>query len=296
MHAVMRSLFAPGVVRKGIKIYGSSHSFHSIIENVSLTKMQVVVLPALEDNYMYLISDDNTKSAAVIDPVSPDLVLEEVNKRGLSLQSILTTHHHWDHDGGNEKLTQVLDKLTVYGGDPRIKCVNKIIKDGDVFEIGTLKVKCMFTPCHTSGHMCYLVSSDSKPSALFSGDTLFVGGCGRLFEGTAEQMYAALCEVLASLPDDTKVFCGHEYTISNLKFAQKVDPLNQDVMKKLEWAEERRKNHQPTVPSTIGDEKRTNPFMRVGVSSILKCTDSSKREAAITVLGGLRKEKDSFQG
>ncbi|XP_018901540.1 hydroxyacylglutathione hydrolase, mitochondrial [Bemisia tabaci] len=259
--------------------------------------MDVTILPALEDNYMYLITDKATKSAAIVDPVNPTLVLEEVAKRGVSLEAVLTTHHHWDHAGGNTQLKESMESLEVYGGDSRVDAVTKIVQDGNSFNIGTLKVKCLFTPCHTTGHICYFVSADSGPPAVFTGDTLFVAGCGRFFEGTPDQMYKALCKVLAGLPDETKVYCGHEYTVTNLKFARTVDPLNQDVINKLSWAEGKRRAHEPTIPSTIADEKKTNPFMRVeDLTKIQHPQESISEKLVIDMMGNIRRQKDSFRG
>lgn len=137
--------------------------------------------------------------------------------------------------------------LQVFGGDDRIGALTNKVKHGDKFTIGDINVECLFTPCHTSGHICYYLTASGQTPAVFTGDTLFIAGCGRFFEGTAEQMHSALIDKLGNLPDNTKVFCGHEYTLQNLKFAKHVEPDNIDVQEKIKWAEGQRKNNEPTV-------------------------------------------------
>ncbi|CAG9786024.1 unnamed protein product [Diatraea saccharalis] len=268
---------------------------HSLIEHHQYKKMDVKILPALQDNYMYLIVDKTTKEAAIVDPVEPKTVLKAVQEQGLKLTSVLTTHHHWDHAGGNEELVKLHPGLEVYGGDDRIGALTNKVEHNTRFNIGHLNVQCLFTPCHTSGHICYFVTSpeEGNESVVFTGDTLFLGGCGRFFEGTADQMYRALITVLGTLPDHTKVFCGHEYTLQNLKFASHVEPSNEEVKKKIEWSTERRQEGLPTVPSTIAEEKLYNPFMRVTQPTVMKfanCTD------AIQTMKTIRSFKDSFKG
>nr|XP_045368784.1 hydroxyacylglutathione hydrolase, mitochondrial isoform X1 [Camelus bactrianus] len=167
--------------------------------------MKVESLPALTDNYMYLVIDDDTKEAAIVDPVQPQKVVETVRKYGVKLTTVLTTHHHWDHAGGNEKLVKLEPGLKVYGGDDRIGALTHRVTHLSTLQVGSLNVKCLSTPCHTSGHICYFVSkpSSSEPPAVFTGDTLFVAGCGKFYEGTADEMYKALLEVLGRLPPDT---------------------------------------------------------------------------------------------
>ncbi|KRT82417.1 hypothetical protein AMK59_4752, partial [Oryctes borbonicus] len=226
---------------------------HSNQATVHLEKMRVRILPALSDNYMYLIVDDNTKQAAIVDPVEPDTVLEAVKEEGVNLTKILTTHHHWDHASGNEGLVKKSkNALQVFGGDDRVDALTNKVKHGDMFTIGDINVECLFTPCHTTGHICYYLTSSEQTPVVFTGDTLFIAGCGRFFEGTAEQMHSALIDKLGNLPESTKVFCGHEYTLQNLKFAMHVEPDNIDVQSKIKWAEGKRLKNEPTVPSTIG--------------------------------------------
>ncbi|KAI4456868.1 beta lactamase domain [Holotrichia oblita] len=273
------------------------HGFHSKQITINLEKMRVRVLPALADNYMYLIVDENTKQAAIVDPVEPETVLKAVEEEGVNLTKVLTTHHHWDHAGGNDKLVTMVKKsknvLQVFGGDKRIGSLTNTVQHGDKFMIGDINVECIFTPCHTTGHICYYLTATGQTPVVFTGDTLFVAGCGRFFEGTAEQMHSALIDKLGNLPESTQVYCGHEYTLQNLKFAQHVEPDNTDIKEKITWAQDQRNKESPTVPSTIGEEKKINPFMRVGSPAVQKHAGCGE---AIATMHSIRKEKDSFKG
>ena len=254
--------------------------------------MKVKIIPALDDNYMYLIIDPSTKDAAVVDPVEPQKVLKAVSDEGVNLTSVLTTHHHWDHAGGNAELVQLKSGLKVYGGDVNTAALTKQVEHSDEINIGSLHVTCLLTPCHTRGHVCYFVEDKSGGSpAVFTGDTLFSAGCGKFFEGTAEQMYVALVKILGALPANTQVYCGHEYTANNLLYAVHVEPENKDVLEKLEWAKGKKASGEPTVPSTIADEKTFNPFMRVHEASVQKHTGTHD---PVMVMEALRNEKNHF--
>ena len=198
--------------------------------------MEVIPVPVLDDNYAYLLVDNKTKTCAAIDPAQPKKVLSAAKERGLSVSMILTTHHHFDHAEGNEEFLQLLkneggEKIPVFGGDERVQAVNKIVKEGEEIWIGgeNVKVSVRSSPCHTTGHLLFFAEQIEKREGeekkregdpvVFTGDTLFIGGCGRFFEGTPEQMDQALNVILSSLPDNTLVYCGHEYTVANLLFA-----------------------------------------------------------------------------
>lgn len=252
--------------------------------------MKIHILPALSDNYMYLVVDEKTQEAAIVDPVEPKKVVDAVKNHGVKLTTVLTTHHHWDHAGGNKELAELVKGLTVCGGDDRIGALNKKVGHKDQMKVGNLDVQCLFTPCHTSGHICYVVTG--QPSAVFTGDTLFVAGCGKFFEGHPPEMYKALIDILGKLPPDTLVYCGHEYTENNLKYAVHVEPENSEIHKQIEWAKNKRKANEPTVPSTIGDEFKFNPFMRVQKESIKKYAGQSD---PVDVMGFLRRDKDMFK-
>ncbi|KAG8194465.1 hypothetical protein JTE90_013223 [Oedothorax gibbosus] len=254
--------------------------------------MKVKILPALDDNYMYLVIDENTGKAGIVDPVNPKSVMAKVSEENVDLTTILTTHHHYDHAGGNADLLTMKPGLKVLGGDANISGLTDQVSHGDAFQIGNLNIKCLLTPCHTRGHICYFIEDPSGGSpAVFTGDTLFSAGCGKFFEGTPDQMYQALVKILGSLPDDTQVYCGHEYTANNLLYAAHVEPGNQVVLDKLEWAKGKKAAGEPTVPSTIGDEKTFNPFMRVHEPSVQKHAGNTN---PVEVMAALRNEKNHF--
>ncbi|CAH1645370.1 unnamed protein product [Spodoptera littoralis] len=271
----------------------NQRELHSSVEYHQYSNMDVKILPALKDNYMYLLVDKATNEAAVVDPVETKTVLQAVHDHQLKLTTVLTTHHHWDHAGGNEELANQVPGIEVYGGDDRIGALTKKVEHNTIFNIGNLMVQCLFTPCHTMGHICYYVTTPGEGSegVVFTGDTLFLAGCGRFFEGNAEQMYNAF-SILGSLPDNTKVYCGHEYTLQNLKFALHVEPSNNEILKKIAWSELRREEGKPTVPSTIGEEKSYNPFMRVYEAEVMQHANAQN---AIQAMKNIRLEKDSFQ-
>ncbi|XP_031425409.1 hydroxyacylglutathione hydrolase-like protein isoform X3 [Clupea harengus] len=254
--------------------------------------MKVKVISILEDNYMYLVIDEQSKEAIAVDPALPHRI---VKREGVSLLAILTTHHHWDHARGNEDLLKEVPGLRVYGGDDRIKGLTDKVTNCQELKFNSINVRCLFTPCHTTGHMCYFVWEDdcTDSPAVFTGDTLFIGGCGKFLEGTAEQMHHNLTEVLGTLPKDTKVFCGHEYTKRNLKFALMVEPENEKVKEMLNWAKEARDDDdKPTVPSTLLEEFEYNPFLRLSNEAVQKFTGKTD---PVEVLRVLRKEKDNFK-
>ena len=198
----------------------------------------------------------------MVDCAEAEAVLAEIARRGVRLVAVLATHHHFDHVGGNQDLLAAIPELRVYGsaGDaPRIPGITDRVRDGDPVEIGTLRGRVIMIPAHTSGHVAYHFPSER---AVFTGDTLFAGGCGRLFEGDAAQMMASLGR-LARLPEDTRVYCGHEYTEKNLRFAATLEPGNRTLADKLARVQALRREGRVTVPSTIAEEKATNPFLRM---------------------------------
>jgi len=193
-------------------------------------------------------------------------------------------------------MIKALPNIEVVGGDDRIPMLTRKVGHGDKLKIGNIDVDVFFTPCHTTGHVLYVAGDGKSPKALFSGDTLFIGGCGRFFEGTAQNMYHALCEVVANLPKDTQVFCGHEYTVKNLQFAATIEKDNSALKKKLHWAEAQR-NHSPplpTIPSTVEEELSYNPFMRVDQVSIKTALGFSQDADPVDVMAKLRALKDKW--
>ncbi|KAF1766642.1 hypothetical protein GCK72_006600 [Caenorhabditis remanei] len=248
------------------------------------------------DNFMYIVKKNaGARKAFLVDLVNEENYQDLAEKENIDITAVLTTHHHYDHCGGNEGFRRQFPSVPIYGGDERVPALNQPVKHNQVVELADLKIRCLSTPCHTSGHVCYFItdpSNESEVPVVFTGDTLFIAGCGRFFEGTAPQMDTALNRILKNLPDDTSVFPGHEYTVANLKFAAYVEPRNPDVAAKLQWATEQRENGAFTVPSTIFEEKATNPFMRVVESEeIQKKIDTND---PIEGMAKLREMKNNF--
>lgn len=258
--------------------------------------MRVVPVPVLMDNYAYLVIDEASRHAAVVDPSEAEPVLAAVEREDVTLRAIWNTHHHWDHVGGNRDLLVRHPDLEVcgYGEDSaRIPGITRPLGDGEEFRFETLEVRVIFIPAHTSGHVAYYVP---KEEAVFTGDTLFAGGCGRLFEGDAATMMSSLSR-LAELPPSTRVYCGHEYTEKNLAFALTLEPGNRRLREKYETVQRLRAEAQPTVPTTIGDELATNPFLRTGSDELRQSVlgrfpGSSDDE--VTIFARTREMKDDF--
>lgn len=255
--------------------------------------MKVIQIPLLRDNYGYLIACEESNEAAIVDPSEAEPVLRRVEQEQLKLQAILNTHHHRDHTGGNPRLLERF-RARVYGhrlDRERIPGLNHPLDEGDEITIGDLKGKILFVPGHTKGHIAYLFHN-----ALFCGDTLFVAGCGRLFEGTPAEMLSSL-ERLRSLPPETLVYCGHEYTQKNLEFALTVEPQNKKVADKLERVRPLRAKGLPTVPSTIREEIETNPFLRWESEEIrenLKRKFPDLDPGPVSIFAKVRELKDRF--
>lgn len=254
---------------------------------------EVFVVPMLEDNFSYIIADWGTRTAAVVDPVEPEKVKARADELSLKITTLLTTHSHWDHSNGNSKMKSLIPDLSVYGGrGDNIPAVTHEVGQGDAVTLGGTRIEVLYTPCHTPGHVCYLVTHpDRSDQSLFTGDTLFVAGCGNFNDGTPQQMYDALINKIATLPPQTKVYVGHEYTLKNLQFAQRVEPANPAVQAKLAFAEECKKTNTPTVPSTIADELATNPFLRIHEPTVRTFTG---KDDPVQVLADVRHKKNLF--
>ena len=258
--------------------------------------MAIIAVPQLSDNYAYLVVDDDTKQCGVVDCSEAPKVLAEVERRGLKLVTVLPTHWHFDHVGGNEDIVRALPGLRVYGARGergRIPAQTHPVDDGDTVEVGSLEGRVIGIPAHTNGHVAYYFQ---RLDAVFTGDTLFIAGCGRVFEGNAGTMVSSLAK-LAALPDSTQVYCGHEYTEKNLKFALTLEPGNDALKRKYEWARKRRAEGEYTIPSTIGDEKSFNPFLRTGSAELrasLKRIDPALSDDAVAIFAKARELKDRF--
>ena len=247
--------------------------------------MQVIPVPCLSDNYAYLVVQGQL--AAVVDPSQADPVLRAVDAHGLKLTEIWLTHHHWDHVGGIEPLLEECSIAHVRGSrydldHERIPRQTDALSDGDSFDFGGLTVDILEIPGHTLGAIAFITEGN-----LFSGDTLFIAGCGRVFEGTMEMMSRSLAK-LRSLPADTKVWCGHEYTVNNLRFAQSIEPNNADILRALEEAMTTREAKRFTVPGRLDRELATNPFLRFDDPAVAAGRDPVASFAAI------RQAKDNF--
>jgi hydroxyacylglutathione hydrolase len=255
--------------------------------------MKIHQIPLLRDNYGYLLVCEKTKEAAIVDPSEADPVWRRIEQENVTPTAILNTHHHRDHTGGNEGLLAKC-KLQVYGhksDQARVFGMTNGVDEGDDVQIGELRGKVFFIPGHTTGHIAYLFENN-----LFCGDTLFTAGCGRLFEGTPEQMHASLTKLMA-LPDNTKVYCGHEYTESNLRFAMSVEPKNPKLVSRFERVQGLRARGASTVPSTLEEEKQTNPFLRWDSKEIQASVKSRMPQARldpVSVFASVRKMKDAF--
>jgi len=256
--------------------------------------LQVTAIPAFADNYLWLIHDQ--QHAVVVDPGDAAPILAALASRKLKLVAILLTHHHADHVGGVAALLSDTP-VPVYGpANEQIQHVSKLLHENAIVDLPEpgLQLRVIEVPGHTAGHIAYYCAEHEW---LFCGDTLFAGGCGRLFEGTAAQMTSSLSK-LAALPDATKVYCAHEYTVSNLRFACAAEPDNALLTERLAFEQGRRAKGEATVPSSIGVEKLTNPFLRYREPSILQHLNSSGRlhgHDPIAAFAALREWKNNFR-
>lgn len=259
--------------------------------------MEIVPIPLLSDNYGYLLIDPTTKRAAIVDCSEAGPVLAEVERRGLTLEAVLSTHHHFDHVGGNDEVARTIPGIRVLGSEAdraRVPAITEGLADGEEFEVIGVRGRAILIPAHTSGHLAYFFPTEGP--SVFSGDTLFAAGCGRLFEGSPAQMMESLGK-LSALPDSTRVWCGHEYTEKNLAFAHELEPTNADIAAKWDRVRNERRQGRPTVPSTIGEEKRTNPFLR-SESAELRRSVQAKFPGlptdSVSVFAKTRELKDNF--
>ena len=255
---------------------------------------EIIPVPCLQDNYAYLVICPKTRSVAVVDPSEAAPILEALDKKRLSLSAIWNTHHHWDHVGGNTTLLRHFSGLRVYGHQSdqgRIPGQTDFLADGDTISLGMLTGKIIHNPGHTSGAISYLIGLH-----VFTGDTLFAAGCGRLFEGSPAQLYASLNEKIASLAPESKLYFGHEYTKKNLLFALSVEPDNSDLQTNLEQVRSLLQQGKLTTPTTLVTELKTNPFLRTNSVTILKTVKKSEVpiHSPVDVFRVLRDMKDRF--
>lgn len=262
-------------------------------DNMAAT-LTIIPLPAFNDNYIWLIHRAEHSDTYVVDPGDATPVLHYLAANNSHLSGILLTHHHSDHTGGIARLKAAFPDVKIYGpAQESISGITSALQGNEEIFLPELNcsAKVLSVPGHTSGHIAYLLQNN-----LFCGDTLFSGGCGRLFEGTAEQMYRSLAQ-FAALDDNVKVYCAHEYTLANLAFAQTVDPNNSDIHQYLDWCQQQRQHHLPTLPSSIGLEKRINPFLRCNEHSVQAQVANhcgQKTSNSTQVFTQLRQWKDNF--
>lgn len=259
---------------------------------------RVHAVPAFRDNYIWLLSGTQGEGAsrptAVVDPGDARPVLQALDKLDLIPVAILITHHHSDHIGGVRELCARF-RIPVYGpAQESVPDITHPLREGDRVEISGLPAfDVLEVPGHTAGHIAY-----TGKQSLFCGDTLFAGGCGRLFEGTAAQLFSSL-QKLASLPDDTWIYCAHEYTLGNLNFALAVEPDNPVLQSRIQQTRQLRQEHQATVPSELGMEKRTNPFLRCHIPAIVTAAERHAGHSlspGVETFAVLRRWKDMWQG
>jgi hydroxyacylglutathione hydrolase len=257
--------------------------------------MKLIPLPAFQDNYLWVLHDGHR--ALVVDPGDAQPVLQFLQRDGLQLEAILVTHHHPDHIGGVDALRDATG-AKVYG--PARETIPEPLTrlaEGDAITVLGLRFEVLDVPGHTSGHIAYYCEEVDGAPLLFCGDTLFSGGCGRLFEGTPAQMLASL-DKLAALPGSTRVCCTHEYTLSNLKFARAVEPSNSELINYSQRCEELRQKDLPTLPSTIAQEKQINPFLRTRLAGVVQAArsfDATTPEDEVAVFAAIRQWKNQFR-
>lgn len=257
--------------------------------------LEIRPVRAFRDNYLWLASDDEG-DAFVVDPGDAEPVRAALESRGLTLRAILVTHHHFDHTGGVGQLAAG-GSVPVYGPDnAAIEGISHTVADGERIRVLGTEFEVLAVPGHTLDHIAYFAAEADGGPLVFCGDTLFAGGCGRLFEGTADQMHRSLAR-LAALPPKTRVYCAHEYTLANLRFARAVEPGNAVLEARIEREAARRERDEPTVPTTVGEELDTNPFLRCDRPEVIRAAGSRQGGTpapGAETLAIIRRWKDEF--
>lgn len=256
--------------------------------------LNIQPIPAYDDNYIWLLSDASSGEAFVVDPGDAAPVQATLAEQGLTLKGILITHHHFDHVGGLNSLREAWQPVVYGPANPAIEGIDESLAHGDRINVLGQQFDVLAVPGHTLDHIAY--SHQGEQSLLFCGDTLFAGGCGRLFEGTAAMMHQSL-QSLAALSPDTEVYCAHEYTLANLDFARAVEPDNRDLVERQAAARAQRERAEPTVPSTLALELATNPFLRCEQPALLEALRKQSRlqgQAPEEVFATVRGWKDNF--
>ncbi|MBM3486977.1 MAG: hydroxyacylglutathione hydrolase [Alphaproteobacteria bacterium] len=257
-----------------------------------MSTLEIHQIPTRSDNYVYLVKDRGTKRTGVVDPSDAAPVIAALDGLGWTLDTIICTHHHNDHTGGNLELKERYRAHVVgpRADRDRIPGIDEMVGDGDTWRLGGAEARVFDTPGHTRGHITYWFA---ETKALFCGDTLFALGCGRLFEGTPAQMWTSLSKYRA-VPDDTLVYCAHEYTQSNARFALTVETTNADLADRVRRIDALRAAGQRTVPSLMGEERATNPFLRADQATVADAVGKPVADP-VAVFAEVRLRKDSFR-
>ncbi len=253
--------------------------------------MQIELVPLLKDNYAYLLHDTATGATAVVDPSEAQPVLAAARARGWNISHVLSTHHHWDHTGGNIEIKAASGCMVIgpaYDRE-RIPGIDAGVEEGDRVALGGAAAEILFIPGHTRGHIAYWFP---EAAALLCGDTLFSLGCGRMFEGTPEQMWRSL-DKLRRLPPETRVYCGHEYTQANARFALGIEPDNPALVMKARQVDAARAAGRATIPSTMAEERAANPFLRADEPSVAAAVGLEGADP-VAVFAAVRRRKDAF--
>ena len=257
--------------------------------------MEIIPVPCLSDNFAYLLISPEKREAAVVDPSESEPVLKALTSNQLTLSCILNTHHHWDHVGGNEELLNAFPGIDIYAHASdrgRVPGQTRFLEEGDAVRFGNQNGWITHNPGHTSGAITYVFGENAFP-----GDTLFAAGCGRLFEGTPAQMHRSLNQQIGRLPNETRIYFGHEYTENNLSFAKSVESDNPSIDDKLKRIREMRRKGEWSTPSIMAEERQTNPFMRCDAPGIIKTVREQEPGASldeVSVFGVIRSLKDHF--
>ncbi|XP_073707753.1 probable hydrolase PNKD [Garra rufa] len=277
---------------------------HSRTQPTIINGIKIIPVPILSDNYSYVVIDMESNMAVVVDPADPQPVQACLEEEGVALQAVLCTHKHWDHSGGNRALKRRYSSCRVYGNAlDNIPGLTHPLSDKDTIDFGTrLHFRAFYTPGHTVGHMIYLLDGRAigAPSSLFSGDLVFLSGCGRMFEGNASTMLSSL-DTVGSLNDETLLWPGHEYAEDNLLFAAEVEPCNVVREQKLQWVLQQRGQRLCTCPSTLAEEKQYNPFLRSHCQDLHRALglqqklDEDWTSYRARVLEELRRRKDIYK-
>ena len=258
-----------------------------------MNDIKIYQVNALTDNYIWIIVNTRQQSALIVDPGDATPALAFLKQYQLELKGILITHHHWDHVNGVGDILQHYPVPVLGGSLSQLPLLTHKFKDGEVISVDACfpQYQVLAIPGHTLDHIAYYADN-----SLFCGDTLFGAGCGRLFEGTAEQMYASL-QKITSLPEQTEIYCAHEYTLNNLVFAETVEPDNQNIKQRIEKTKTLRKNNLPSLPSLLLEEKQSNPFLRCEIPAVIQQTERHSQRSLkqpVDVFTALRQWKDHF--